>query len=154
MLLIEDNRLLREGIEATINGEADMRVVASSGGSNGTLLEVRKLRPHVVLLDVGLRNQNGVRVVTTLTEEFPEIRVIRMSLSPSQVDMIERVEVGASGFILKDATMEDVLGTIRSVARGTKVLPPSLAGSLFSYVIEHALKKRGTAGHYGADDEA
>jgi DNA-binding NarL/FixJ family response regulator len=64
-----------------------------------------------------------------------------MGLIPSQLDIIEWVEAGASGFILKDATIEDFLGTIRSVARGIKVLPPSLAGSLFSHVIDNALKK-------------
>jgi DNA-binding NarL/FixJ family response regulator len=141
ILLVEDNRVLREGIAAMINAEADMKVVASSGGNGGTLLQARKLRPHVVLLDLGLRNENGMRFVTSLTKGFPEIKVIGMGLIPSQLDIIESVEAGASGFILKDATMEDFLGTIRSVARGTKVLPPPLAGSLFSHVIEHALKK-------------
>lgn len=141
VLLIEDNRLLREGIAATINGEADMRVVGSSAGSNGTLLEVRRLRPHVVLLDLGLRNKHGIRIVTSLTKEFPEISVIGLGLIPSQLDIIECVEAGASGFILKDATVADFLATVRSVAVGTKVLPPSLAGSLFSHVIENALRK-------------
>jgi two-component system NarL family response regulator len=64
-----------------------------------------------------------------------------MGLIPSQVDIIESVEAGASGFILKDASIKDFLGTVRSVAAGTKVLPPPLAGSLFSHVIDHALKK-------------
>jgi DNA-binding NarL/FixJ family response regulator len=64
-----------------------------------------------------------------------------MGLIPSQLDIVELVEAGASGFILKDATVEDFLGSIRSVAHGTKVLPPSMTGSLFSHVIEHALKK-------------
>ena len=141
ILLVEDNRILREGIAAMLNEEADMRVVASSGGHDGTLLQARKLRPHVVLLDLGLRNQNGLRIVAALTRGFPETKVIGMGLIPSQLDIIELVEAGASGFILKDATIEDFLGTIRSVARGAKVLPPPLAGSLFSHVIEHALKK-------------
>ena len=141
ILLVEDNRILREGIAAMLKEEADMTVVASSGGNGGTLMDVRKLRPHLVLLDLGLRNQNGLRVVTSLNKEFPDVKVVGMGLIPSQVDIIEWVEAGASGFILKDATIEDFLGTIRSVARGTKVLPPLLAGSLFSHVIENALKK-------------
>ena len=141
ILIIEENRLLREGIVATIEGEADMRVVAASGGNGNILVQVQKLRPHVVLLDLGLRNQNGVRIVASLITGFPEIKVIGMGLIPTQLDIVEWVGAGASGFILKDATVEAFLETIRSVARGTKVLPPSLAGSLFSHVIEHALKK-------------
>lgn len=141
IFLIEDNRILREGIAAMIKGEADMTVVASSGGNGGTLLAVRKLRPHIVLMDLGLRSQNGRALVGTLTKGVPDIKVIGMGLIPSQLDIVEWVQAGASGFILKDATLEDFLGTIRSVARGVKVLPPSLTGSLFSHVIEHALKK-------------
>ncbi len=141
ILLVEDNRILREGIAAMLNGEADMTVMPSSGGNGGTVAEVRKLKPHLVLLDLGLRNQNGLAVVASISKEFPHVRVIGMGLIPSQLDIIEWVEAGASGFILKDATVEDFLGTIRSVARGMKVLPPSLAGSLFSHVIDNALKK-------------
>ena len=141
ILLIEDHRILREGIAAMINGEADMTVVGASGGNGDTLRQVRKLNPQVVLLDLGLWNQNDMRATAALTKEFPEINVIGMGLVPSQRDIIELVEAGASGLILKDATVEVFLGTIRAVVRGTKVLPPALAGSLFSHVIEHALNK-------------
>ena len=141
ILLIEDHRILREGIAAMINGEADMTVVGASGGNGDTLLQVRTLSPHVVLLDLGLRNHNGMRATAALTKDLPEIKVIAMGLIPSQVDIIELVEAGASGLILKEASIEVFLGAIRSVVRGTKVLPPALAGSLFSHVIEHAQKK-------------
>ena len=124
-----------------INGEADMTVVGASGGNGDTLLQVRKLSPHVVLLDLGLPSQNCIRATAVLTREFPEINVIGMGLIPSQQDIIELVEAGASGLILKDASIEVFLGTIRSVVRGTKVLPPALAGLLFSHVFEHHLKK-------------
>jgi DNA-binding NarL/FixJ family response regulator len=141
IFLIEDHRTLREGIAAMINGEEDMTVVGASGGNGDTLLQMRKLSPHVVLLDLGLRNQNGIRTTAALTREFPEINVIGMGLIPSQLDIIELVEAGASGLILKDASIEVFLGTIRSVVRGTKVLPPALAGSLFSHVIEQAQRE-------------
>jgi DNA-binding NarL/FixJ family response regulator len=141
ILLVEDNRILREGIAAMINGEEDMKVVGSSGGNVATLQQVAKLNPHIVLLDLGLRSQNGMHIVKSLIKGFPRIRVIGMGLIPSQLDIIESVEAGASGFILKDATIEDFLGTLRSVAGGTKVLPPPLAGSLFMHVIEHAMTK-------------
>ena len=141
IFLIEDHRTLREGIAAMINGEEDMTVVGASGGNGDTLLQMRKLSPHVVLLDLGLRNQNGIRTTAALTREFPEINVIGMGLIPSQLDIVELVEAGASGLILKDASIEVFLGTIRSVVRGTKVLPPALAGSLFSHVIEQAQRE-------------
>lgn len=124
-----------------INGQADMRVVAQLGGSEDNLMKVRELKPHVVLLDLGLRSQNGLRLVRAVTKEFPGMKVIAMGLIPSQSDIVEIVEAGASGFILKDAGVNDFLQSLRSVAKGVKVLPPTLAGSLFSHVVEHALRR-------------
>jgi len=141
ILLIEDNRILREGITAMVNRQADIRVVAASGGSDNVLRRMQKLKPQVILLDLGLRNKSGLRVMTSASKEFPDVKVIGMGLVPSQSDIIEFMEAGASGFILKDATVEEFLRTIRSVAQGMKVLPPPLSGSLFSYVVEHALRR-------------
>ena len=141
ILLIEDNRLLREGIAAIINAQEDMKVVAASAGSKNVLLQMRRTKPHVLLLDLGLRSQNGLHVVTSIAKEVPAVKVIGMGLIPAQSDIVEFVEAGASGFILKDAAEKDFLGTIRSVASGIKVLPPHLTGSLFSHVIDRALKK-------------
>jgi len=141
ILLIEDNRLLREGIKALINAQPDLKVVAAYEGNHDTLLRARSLKAQLVLLDLGLRNENGLRVVRTLTKELPQTKVIGMGLIPSQLDIIEIVEAGAAGFILKDAPIGDFLETIRSVARGEKVLPPLLTGSLFSHVVEHALRR-------------
>jgi DNA-binding NarL/FixJ family response regulator len=95
----------------------------------------------VVLLDLGLRNENGLHIVETLTKELPHTAVIGMGLIPSQLDIIEFVQAGAAGFILKDASIDDVLGTIRAVAKGVKILPPLLTGSLFTHVVDLALRK-------------
>jgi DNA-binding NarL/FixJ family response regulator len=141
VLLVEDNRILRDGITAIISKEADLAIAGSLGGTEDILREVRRLKPHVALIDAGLRNKNGLRIVSLLTREFPRTRVIGMGLIPTQLDIVEFVQAGAAGFILKDATIGDVLGTIRAVARGMKVLPPLLTGSLFTHVVEHALSK-------------
>ena len=141
ILLIEDNRILRDGIKALINNQADLRIVGAFEGNHDTLLQARRLKPQVVLIDLGLRNENGLHVVATLTKELPQIRIIGMDLIPSQRDIVEFVEAGAAGFVLKDATVKDVLGTIRAVARGVKVLPPLLTESLFTHVVEIALRK-------------
>ena len=141
ILLIEDNRILRDGIKALINAQPDLKIVAATEGNHDTLLKARSLKPQVVLLDLGLRNENGLRVVANLTKELPQTKIIGMGLIPSQLDIVEFVEAGAAGFILKDATIEDVLGTIRAVARGIKILPPLLTESLFTHVVDHALRK-------------
>lgn len=140
VLLIEDNRILRDGIKALINKQADLRIVGATEGNHNTLMLARKLRPQVVLLDLGLRNENGLHVVSLLTKDLPETRIIGMGLIPSQRDIVEFVQAGAAGFVLKDATVKEVLGTIRAVARGVKVLPPLLTESLFTHVVDTALR--------------
>jgi DNA-binding NarL/FixJ family response regulator len=141
ILLIEDNRILRDRMKAIINKQSDLTIVAATEGNHDTVLQARRLKPQVVLIDLGIRNENGLRVVATLTRELPRTKVIGMGLIPSQLEIVEFVQAGAAGFILKDATIEDVLGTIRAVARGIKILPPLLTGSLFTYVVDYALRK-------------
>ena len=85
-----------------VNGEANMRIVAASGGNDNTLLRVRTLRPHMVLLHLGLRSHNNIRVVASLTKGVPGIKVTGKGLIPSRPDIIELVGPGATGFILKD----------------------------------------------------
>jgi Response regulator containing a CheY-like receiver domain and an HTH DNA-binding domain len=141
ILVIEDNRVLRDGITAMLNEQADMHVVATIGSGNNVLLKASQTKSHVILMDVGLKNFKESSVVESIKKKMPEIKVIGMGFVPTQSDIVEFVEAGASGFILKVATVKEFIGTIRSVAQGIKVLPPSLAGSLFSHVIELALKK-------------
>ncbi len=142
ILVLEDNRVLRDGITLMLNGQADMQVVAAIGSGNNIILKASQAKPHVILMDVGLTSFKESSVIESVRKKIPEAKVIGMGFAPSQSDIVEFVEAGASGFILKNATVKEFLGTIRSVAQGIKVLPPLLTGSLFSHVIELALKKR------------
>ncbi len=139
VLLIEDNRLLREGLTAMLKEQPDITVVPSSGNSDA-VLKGKKLKPDVVLLDLGLRSQSSLRVLKLVKRATPDAKVIVMDLAPVQTELMEYVRAGVSGFVLKDATFDDFLRTIRSVAKGAKVLPPILTGSLFSQIVEHAAR--------------
>ena len=137
LLLVEDNRLLREGLTGMLNEQPDIQVVAAFGnGKEAVLKATQELKPEIILLDLGLKGQNSLRLVEAVKKERPKVKMIVMDLMPVQADMIEFVEAGVSGFILKDATFADFAGTIRSVAAGASVLPPSLTGSLFSQIVE------------------
>ncbi len=141
ILLIEDNRILREGIIAMIKKQRDVTVAGVSDGRDNTLAKARAVKPHVVLMDLGLDSQNSLDVVHSVKKEFPGIKIIGMGLAPTQSDILEFVQAGAEGFILKNATVEDVIKTIRAVAGGETVLPYAMTGSLFTQVTEHALVK-------------
>jgi len=139
LLVIEDNRLLRDGITAILKKQPDMHVVATVGNSENILVMMGKMKPNIILLDLGLRNQNSLEIVKLSKANFPETKIIVMDLIPLQTDVFEFVEAGVSGFILKDASIAEFLKTIRSVYQGHQVLPPHLTGSLFSQIVEHAI---------------
>jgi DNA-binding NarL/FixJ family response regulator len=140
LLVIEDNRILREGIISILRTHSDIKIIAESEKSEKTILKIHELKPDVILLDLGLRSHNSLGLVEMVREEFPESKVIIMDLVPVQSDIHQFVLAGASGFILKDATLEEFLMTIRNVAEGLKVLPSNMNNSLFTQIIEYAIK--------------
>lgn len=135
--IIEDNRLVREGISALLNQLPDLRVVA--GGASADSLLPEHIDPRVVLLDLGLSNGDSLRVVHKVKQEFPASKVIVMDLLPVHEEIVEFVKAGVSGFIMKDATLEELVSIIRSVADGGHVLPPQMTGSLFSQIARNAV---------------
>jgi DNA-binding NarL/FixJ family response regulator len=139
VLLLEDNRLLREGITKMLNAEADIKVIPSTDSSDA-FEKAKTLTPDVVLLDLGLKDQNSLTAVEIIRKQFPNTYVIVMDLIPAHAEIVEFVKAGVAGFILKDATLDDFLHTIRSVSKGVKILPPPMTGSLFSQIVEHALQ--------------
>jgi DNA-binding NarL/FixJ family response regulator len=125
--------------------EPDINVVASFGDSDFAPGKISELKPSIVLLDLGLPNQNSLELVKSLKDKCPDAKIIVMDLVPIQEDILRFVEAGVSGFILKDATVAEFTKTIRQVAGGEKVLPPTLAGSLFSQIVDYGFKELGPA---------
>jgi len=141
LLLIEDNRLLRDGIFSILKPHKDILIIAASGDGKNTLVKIKQLKPNVVLLDLGLRSQNSLHVVEVVKKDFPLAKIIVMDLAPVQADVLQYVKAGANGFILKDASLNDFLITIRTVYDGATVLPPLLIDSLFSQIVDHAVRE-------------
>ena len=139
VLIVEDNPLLREGISAIIKRQPDIKVVSELGGGKRPLQMIRDLKPNILLLDLGLRSQSSLEIVKSVKSDFPETKVIVMSLAPTESDMLMFVKAGVSGFVLKGATTVNFLKTIRAVAHGKKVLPQLMTGSLFSQIVEQAV---------------
>ena len=141
LLLIEDNRLLRDGIHSILKAHKDIVIIAASGDGKHTLVKIKELKPNVILLDLGLRSQNSLHVVEIVKKDFPDAKIIVMDLAPVQADILQYVKAGANGFILKDASLNEFLITIRTVAEGSTVLPPLLVDSLFSQIVDHAVRE-------------
>ena len=140
LLLIEDNRLLHDGIISMLKNQHDIKIVMVSENIKNTVKGIGQLKPDIILLDLGLRNRNSLTIVEVVKKDFPNAKVIVMDLAPVLGDVNLFVKAGASGFILKNASPDDFLETICAVAEGANILPPNLTDSLFSEIVDRALK--------------
>lgn len=140
VLLIEDNRLLREGIAAMLDAHGDFEVIAmAEDGDSIQQLKQSGKSPDIVLLDLGLEKANSLKLMALLRKDLPDTRIIAMDILPERVDIVQFVEAGGAGFILKSASVQDYVETIKAVAKGQKVLPTVLTTSLFTQIVESAL---------------
>ena len=144
VLLIEDNRFLREGITDILQKQGKFAVEALADGDNSSGQLVDLHPPDVVLLDLGLEKEHSLKLMGVLRDRFPEARVIAMDILPDQGDIVEFVKAGGSGFILKNAPLEDYVTTIKAVAGGATILPAMLTKSLFTQIVESVLKSGST----------
>lgn len=133
ILFIEENRLLREGISALLNKQQDMKVITNT---EDILVLIDKLNPDIVLIDIELKYHNSLQLVKYIMTQSEDSKIILMDLIPSQANMFEYVQAGVLGFILQESNSTYFINAIRKVAKGFKVLPPSLADSLFSQIVE------------------
>jgi len=145
VVLIEDNRLVREALALLLNRSPDIRVVCEE--PNGHQPVIQTTDPDVVLLDLGLENGDSLRIAQEVLTTFPGAKVVVMDLLPSQDDLSDFVSVGVSGFIMKDASLEVVVHTIRAVSAGLKVLPDQMTSTLFSEIAREMVASGGTQDH-------
>ena len=140
VFLIEDNRLLRDGLSALLSAQG-LSVVATARSGQEALREVARVKPQLILLDSALGDRDIPRFVREIRQSFPDVKVIVMGLLPAHEDFVELIQAGAMGFILKDATIEVFVTTILSVVDGVSVLPSLLTSTLFSHVAMQALSR-------------
>jgi DNA-binding NarL/FixJ family response regulator len=140
VFLVEDNRLLRDGLSAMLSAQG-LDVVASARSGQEAMREVARVKPQLVLLDSALGDRDSARFVQEFKQTFPGIKIIIMGLLPAHDDFVEFIKAGVEGFILKDATIEVFVETILSVADGVNVLPSLLTSTLFTHVAAQALSR-------------
>lgn len=139
--LVEDNRLLREGLVQLLGQSEDIRVVDAYSAPE--LEALQEAGPDVVLLDYGLEEASSLEAVRSVKETIPDARLIVMDLLPCEEDLTEVIRAGVDGFVTKDASLEELAGAIRSVVGGENVLPPEVTTSLFSEIANAAAASQG-----------
>ena len=145
VILIDNDRRLRESITDLIEQQPDFKMLAAFNKSEKALAKVADLKPDVVLLDRAIPYQTSIKIVKSMIKRYPEIKVIAMDLNPLQKEILEYIEAGVSGFTLKDASNDEFYKTIRSVANDEKILPSKLTGPLFSVIAHYGIKLYGSS---------
>ena len=141
ILLIEDNPLLRDGIASVLRRQPDLAIVAMAEGVEEALHRARETRPRVILTDATLGDADCRALVSDLRQEVPESRVIVMDLLAVDDDIVAYVRAGAAGFVTKDATPDELVNAIRTVAGGSHVLPPTMTATLFSQITTDVISR-------------
>ena len=138
IFIVDDNRLLREGLVSMLSEEEDFIVVGAAASGLQALEQIKELRPQVALIDIGMPDKDGIEVTQALHEDFPEVKVIILGMPDLSDEIMACIEAGAVGYVLKEASFDYLVETIRSAQRGESFCSPRMAASLFSRVAELA----------------
>jgi DNA-binding NarL/FixJ family response regulator len=134
VLLVDDHQVVRVGLRTLLNSSPGLQVVGEAGTAAMALSEAVRLRPQVVLLDLRLREGNGLEVCRQLKESVPAPAVLFLTSYGDNASVVAAITAGADGYILKDVEGTDIPGAIRMVAAGGTVLDPVAAGQLANSV--------------------
>jgi two-component system, NarL family, response regulator NreC len=130
VLLTDDHTLFRQGIRTLLAAEPDIEVVGEAAGASEAVTMAHALRPDVVLLDVGMPGLSSFEATRQIRKDRAETRVIFLSMYDDEDYLAESVEIGASGYILKESPAEHLISAIREVSRGGNYLSPRLLARL------------------------
>ncbi len=143
VLLVDDHAILRAGLRALLATYPDIEVVGEAGDGSEAIQRVKELRPDIVLMDISMPGMNGLTATRYILEAHPDVRIIILTQYDSKEYILPLLQVGASGYVLKQCADTDLVKAIRSVYAGDSFLYPSVARTL----LESYLGKEENATH-------
>jgi len=140
VLIADDQALIRTGLRAIIESEPGMKVVGEAGDGAGAVEAVRRLRPHVALMDIRMPRLDGVAATRALLRGAAPVSTRILILTTFHLDayITEALRAGASGFLLKEATADQLIEAVRVIASGEAILAPSVTRRLLEKMAEDA----------------
>jgi len=130
VMVVDDNSLLRLGLTEAINGEEDLAAVGEAENGEQALKLYPKLKPDVVTMDYQMPGDTGVATTRKITAEYPDAKIILLSVFEGEEDIWTAVQAGAKGYLTKTGEIEEVLDAIREVAEGGNYFPAAIAQKL------------------------
>jgi two-component system, NarL family, response regulator NreC len=142
-IIVDHLTLFREGLRRVLEGEADLQVVGEASDATQALEQVRQLRPDVVLMDIAMPGMSSFEAARQMEKECPGTRLIFLTMHEDEEYLLQCLDVGAFGYILKDAPAPKLISAVRDVYQGRKYLSPQVLGKLVDDFRSRAQARRG-----------
>jgi len=137
ILLVDDHKIVFESLQSLLDEQPDMRVVGWAENGRDAVAKVKELEPAVVIMDVAMPGLNGIEATQQITRHYPETKIIALSMHAEKQFVTGILSAGASGYLTKNCSSDELVNAIRSVAANKKYLSPDIAG----VVIEESLNQ-------------
>jgi DNA-binding NarL/FixJ family response regulator len=132
VLIVDDHALFRRGIQMVLEQEDDIDVVGEATDGQHAFERAEELMPDVVLMDVRMPKRTGIEATRQIKDVLPHAKILMLTVSDEEEDLYEAIKAGASGYLLKEISTEDVADAIRSVWTGQSRISPAMASKLLS----------------------
>ena len=142
VLCVDDHPLVREGVAAVIGAEQDLELVGTATAGGEAIELFRQLLPDVTLMDLKMPDMNGIQVISALRSEYPGARFVVVTTYPGDVQALQALRAGASGYLLKSTLGDQLIAAIRAVHAGKRYIPPEIASEIAQYAADDALTER------------
>ncbi len=129
-LIVDDHTLFREGLRRVLESEADIQVVGEASDASEAMEKVRTLKPTVVLMDIGMPGMSSFDAARILKKEHPDTHLMFLTMYEDEEYLLQCMDVGAAGYLLKDSPAPRLIGAVRDVHEGRKYLSPQVLGKL------------------------
>lgn len=144
IILADDHAIMRQGLGSLIDKQEDMEVVGQAKDGWEAIEIVKKLVPDVVIMDISMPNLNGIDAAHQIHRQFPEIKIIALSMHSNKRFISDMLTAGATGYILKDSVFDELVKAIQIVAFGGRYLSAGVTGIVIDDYISRFLKTSGT----------
>ncbi len=132
VLVVDDHALFRRGLEMVLAQESDIEVVGEAGDGAEAVTRATETLPDIVLMDVRMPRRSGIEACTAIKDAVPSAKIVMLTISDEEADLYEAIKAGASGYLLKEISIDEVATAIRAVAGGQSLISPSMAGKLLT----------------------